>query len=146
MSQHLPELAPHSDGLLDVLDSTGIAVGDGKKPDGAGWQAAPGASTFVPYLILHPIPGGRLDGPLGAPDDDLVAVWQVTAVGADRSQCERVADRARTALLTQTITVPGRFVGRCSIDVLSGARRDDSDITEVWIATDRFRLATTPNP
>jgi hypothetical protein len=145
VTDHIPERHPHTKAILDVLGSTGLAFGAGKKPDGTGWQDDPGLSVFVPYGVLHPL-SGALDGPLGCPDDDLSAVWQVTAVGADQQQCEQVADRARVALLTLPITVPGRFVGRMSIDVLVGAVRDDSDITEEWISRDQFRLTTAPSP
>lgn len=140
----IPELRPHSTAILSVLNGTQITFGRGKQPEGTGWQDSPGLSVFVPYGILHPI-SGLLDGPLGCPDDDLAGIWQVTSVGADQEQCEGVADTARTALLTQPIVIPGRFTGRMAVEVLIGARRDDSDVTEVWIATDQYRLASSPS-
>lgn len=141
----IPEIRSHSTGLEQVLAATGVPVGRGDRPAETGWQGAPGQSVFVAYLELHPIPGGFLDGPLGCPDDDLDGIWQVTAVGGNQEQCELAADLARTALLTQIPTVVDRAVCRVSIDLLSGARRDDTVTPPVWISTDRFRFSTTPS-
>lgn len=140
----IPQLAPHSTALVTELEVTGLPVGRGQKPDGAGWQGSAGQSTFVAYLVLHAIPGGTLDGSLAEPDDDLAGIWQVTAVGATAEQCELAADAARTRLLTVAPTIAGRFVMRLYVEALSGVRPDTTVVPTVFISTDQFRLATTP--
>lgn len=126
--------------LSEVLDR----VGDGQTPDSAGWQGAPGGSAFNGYVVLHSIPGGSLDGSIAEPDDDATTLYQVTAVGATREQCEWHADNARQALVGQDLEIDGRKTVRISVDVLTGARRDETVMPVVWISTDRFRVVTTP--
>ena len=140
---NVPAIDTHSDALCDVLQATALLARRGQKPEGGGWQGAAGQSAFKAYLILHTLPG-MLDGPVADANADLDGVWQVTAVGATQEQCEKAADLARTALLTQTITIASRAVDRISVDQLNGTRRDDTVQPPVWISTDRFRLATTP--
>lgn len=139
-----PARSPHTTALLRALDSrTGILVGDGRKPDGGGWQGDPGTSEFVRYLVLHPLPGGEFDGPLGDPNADSSLPWQVTAVGASRAQCEDAADAARAALLGEPITVPDRGGSRVRVDTPGGARPEDPQRPTVWISTERYRFDTT---
>lgn len=143
---NIPQRAPHTNALLELLATTSHPVGRGEKPADGGWQGAGESAPFVAYLVLHPIPGGNLDGPLGAPDDDMTGVWQVTAVGAIPEQAEWAADQARDALLTTVPDVDGRAVTRIQVDVLSGVFRDTTVEPSVWISTDRYRIQSTPEP
>lgn len=132
--------------VIAQVAGTGVLVDDGKQPDGSGWQGASGASDFIPYVVVHPVPGGGLDGSLGDPHADAEVVVQLTCVGASRAQCELVADRARTATVGTHPVLDGAAVTLISIDTLAGARRDDTVEPAVWISTDRIRVHVTPDP
>jgi hypothetical protein len=148
----MPDLASfnaHTTALVDVLDAelktfdAGAPALDGG--DGWGWQGEPGASKFKPYFVLYPLPGGVFDGTLGCPDDDASLIWQITAVGATRAQCEAAVDRANSVLVGQPLTIPGRYVTRVQADMAGGGvRRDDTVQPPVFIATPRYRIDSVP--
>lgn len=145
----LAKLNPHTTAIVDALDAV-LKTFDAGAPDldggqGWGWQGDPPASTFKPYLIVYPLPGGVFDGTLGCPSDDASLIFQVTAVGATRAQCEAAVDRANEVLVEQPLTVPGRYVARVQADMAGGgARRDDTVQPPVFIATPRYRVDSTP--
>jgi len=117
-------------------------VGDGQKPHGAGWQGERGASVFRPYAIVWPIPGGTLDGSLGAPDTDAETLYQVTSVGATRQQAEVVGDRVREALVAAELDIDGRGLIRVRCEELGGATVDRSVEPPVFMVPDRFAVVT----
>lgn len=137
-----------TDAVLALARATGIPVGDGVKAEGgadAGWQGAPGQSSFVGYAVLHHIEGGRTYGTIAGPNENADLLYQVTCVGATRAQAEQVADDLREALeLQYPQLADAREVMLLTVDFLGGARRDDSVSPAVWITTDRFRVMTTP--
>ena len=55
----LPTVAVHTTAMLTRLATTGLPVGQGRKPDGrdgttlGGWQGTPGKSEFLAYLVLY---------------------------------------------------------------------------------------------
>lgn len=144
MTTTLPKRSPQHTAIVDRLEATGIAVGDGHVPDDVGWQEAPGGSKFVAYLTVHAIPGGSVDGPIDRPDDDSAWIWQVTAVGGNREQCDWAGDTARVALLDTPLTIAGRSACRLTIDTPDGAHRDDTVQPRVWMSAERYALITTP--
>lgn len=134
-----------TDAILEMLNTTPVLIGDGAPPHGGGWVN----TRFTPYANLHHIAGGITDGPVTGPDDDAELIYQITAVGSTREQCEWVADVTRTAMLAavETITILGREVLNIGVDMLGGSRRDDSlgpAEPAVWMGVDRFRVVTTP--
>ena len=137
-----------TDAILALARSTDIPVGDGAKDRGAesaGWQGAPGQSSFVGYAVLHSIEGGRTYGPITDPNDDADTLYQITGVGSIRPQAEQVADDLREALEGQYPQIAdAREVMLITVDFLGGARRDDTVSPAVWITTDRFRVMSTP--
>jgi L-alanine-DL-glutamate epimerase-like enolase superfamily enzyme len=137
-----------TDALLDLLRDADIVTGDGDKAAGAGsagWQGTRTQSAFVPYVVLYPIEGGRTYGPL-SDNTDADSLYQVTGVGSTRRQAELVADAARAALDGSHPDIDGRSVMLVTVDMLGGARRDDTVQPAVWITTDRFRVMSTPAP
>jgi hypothetical protein len=143
----IASLRQHSDAVLAALVSTGVPVGDADPDIGeVGWQATPGQSEFLAYMVLYPLAGGTFDGPTAEPDDDAELYFQVTCVGANRAQCEWVLDQALGVLVgDQDVTVPDRSTLRIEADMAGGGvRRDDTVQPPVFISTPRFRLWTTP--
>lgn len=132
--------------VLDVLNETAdgaaFLVGDGEKPSDAGWQGERGASAFVPYAILWPIPGGYLDGSIGRPDSDAVTEYQVTAVGATREQAEVVADLVRAAMVRVDLDIDGRGTVSVTVDEFGGAVPDRSVEPAVFMVADRYSVVT----
>jgi hypothetical protein len=146
LNAHTSAIVDALDGVLKTFDA-GAPDGDGQPGmDGWGWQGVPGQSKFKPYYIVYPLPGGLFDGTLGCPDDDASLIWQVTAVGGNRPQCEAAVDRCNATLIGQPLAIPGRFVSRVWADMAGGGvRRDDTVQPPVFIATPRYRIDSTPS-
>ena len=107
-------------------------------------------SVAPPYLVVQPSPGGRLDGPLGAPDDDLDFVVLVKTVterhptdGQGRAQCQHAADQARAVILGG-VTVTDRRTQHPRLDVPGGVMVDRGVQPLRFYAVDRFVIPTSP--
>lgn len=122
----------HTGAVIAKLESLGLTVGDGEKPEGA----------TVPYCVVYPIPGGGLSGTIDDPNEDGELVYQVTCVGETREQAEWAVDK--TLGLLEGISVAGRYIARVLVDSMPGIRREDEPSTTLFIATPRFRVMTTP--
>jgi len=133
-----------TDAVVYNLDAAELVVGDGEKPDAGGWQGSPGSSTFVGYVVVHPIPGGTTDGTLEAPEERAEALYQLSAVGATRQQAEFIADRTREVMLQWPLVIAGRVVDLVSTDTLGGAVRDDAGQPPLYQVADRYRITTEP--
>ena len=133
-----------TDAIILTLATAGLEVGDGEAPEGVGWQTIAGQSQFFGYVVVHPIPGGVLDGTIDAPDADAWPIYQCSSYGANRAQCEFVADEARDVLLSTPITLSARTVAQVRVDMLGGARREDDIQPPIWQGVDRYRIFTTP--
>lgn len=135
-----------TDAVIAVLTAASFTVGDGEAPSSGGWQGAQGASAFVPYVNVHPTPGGLTDGTIAQPDVDAGADYILISVGATRSQAEEVGDDVRAVMLAATITLPNsRKVAHMRIEMLGGAVRDDNVQPSVFFVSDRYRLLTVPS-
>ena len=130
--------------IIYRLTSAGLVVGDNEAPDNGGWQGDPGISTFVPYVDVHPSPGGPIDGTMAAPSADAFPDYQITSVGVSRAQAELVGDEVREAMFQGPLNVPGRAVIQLRLDMLGGAVRDDTVQPAVFFVSDRYRLTTVP--
>ena len=139
------EASPFTNAIVAALEDDGLLVGDGEQPAGAGWQGEPDVSVFKAYMVVHAMVGGLLDGSIGDPDDDGSLMYQVSAYGATRAQCEWAADQARRVILTGPLLVAGQRVVRVRVDMLGGARRDDEVQPPLWLSAERYRLLTTPD-
>jgi hypothetical protein len=131
--------------VISRVTTAGFTVGDGEAPDSAGWQGAQGNSPYIPYVDVHPTPGGLTDGPLSDPNTDAWADYQIISVGAVRRQAEAVGDAVRAVMLAGPITVGnGRSVAYVRLDMLGGVIRDDSVLPSVYYVSDRYRILTVP--
>lgn len=143
----LPKARLVTDALLTVLSSAPVLIGDGETPAGGGYPGGNPLKAFVPYANLHPLAGGVTGGSLERPDDDARIIYQVTSVGSTREQAEWVSDETQDVLLSLPVSVDGRDVLLVTVDMLGGARRDDSlgaSSPPVWVCPSRYRVTTTP--
>jgi len=132
--------------IIARLEAAGLVVGDGEAPlSGAGWTGSPGTSTFVPYIDVHPTPGGDVDGTLADSNSDAAPDYHLISVGATRAQAEHIGDEAREAMLSGPLTLPaGRAAIHMRIDMLGGVIRDDTVQSAVFFVSDRWRVLTVP--
>lgn len=134
---------PITDQLLTHLRSTGLPVGDGRKPSGAGWQGTAGQSVFKGYAVLDNL-GGPVDGSLGRPDDTSIVTYQITSWGQDPQQADIMTGLMRTLMSTVTFTVAGRSVTD-PIRVTDGESVAYDEVQPpIYGKYDRFRLWTVP--
>jgi hypothetical protein len=132
--------------VIARLTGAGFTVGDGQAPESAGWQGAQGASAYVPYVDVHPTPGGLVDGTMLDPYVDAAADYQIISVGATRAQAETVGDAVRASLQAMPLTVAnGRTVAHLRLDMLGGTIRDDTVLPSVFYVSDRWRILTVPS-
>lgn len=145
----LASFRTHTDAIVAKLQAAGLPVGDADRPSAThGLQppTATGERKFIAYVVVYPLIGGTFDGTLAEPNDDASLIYQLTCVGASRSQAEYVADAALAALIGQPLTVAGRSVSRVWADLAAGgARRDDTAAGEpLFISTPRIRVESFP--
>jgi hypothetical protein len=95
--------------VIASIEAIPAEVGDGEKPDGAGWQGAPNNSTFVGYSVVHPF-RNSFDGSIDDPFDDGSPTISVASYGANRAQATMLADRIHTRLVTVPLAITGRHV------------------------------------
>lgn len=129
---------PHDLAVIAALETTGKPVGFAEAPAGA--LEAVQDRSGPDYMVLYPLNSVR-DGSLGAPYSDAELAYQVTCVGRLASGVRYLVGLLEPALAG--IAVAGRSVTVIPED--DGAVRPDTDVTpHVFIATPRFRLASTP--
>ena len=144
-------MSAHSARLLTAAIETrltavgvGLLVGVGIKPAGGGWAGAEGASTFTPYTVIFPTPGGYSDGSLCVPFGDVAPDYTISSFGATVAQAQGGDDRVRAALASPgTVVVSGRLVLLAIPDVDGGVLRDDDVQPVIFHAPTRWRFMTT---
>jgi hypothetical protein len=129
--------------VISRLRSTGLPVGDARKPAGGGWQDGPGASGFTAYLVVYPIDAQRLgsDASLGDRTDAPQWHYQVDAIGADRRGAETAQDVAARALLG-AVALDGVRTVRITHTLGIGVSVDESVNPPLYRGVDRYRLDT----
>lgn len=133
-----------TEAIIATLTAAGLHVGDGDKPAGAGWAGVAGQSSFVSYVVVHPVGAFDVDGPLDEPSADVWPLHQITAYGANRRQCEELADDARAAMLDTPVVVDGRSTGPWLVDLVGMVVRTDDVQPPIYMEADRYRAYTTP--
>ena len=134
-----------TDGVLQTLaEASGQLLGDGYKPEKAGWlDGQPNVGVFAPYGVLFFQGGAPRDATLRF--EELVRGWSVnfdlSYFGGSRKQCDWVATQFRDkygVLMRKKFgdyTVMGASLR--TIGVME--RRDDID-PPLWYVTDRIVL------
>lgn len=127
-----------TDDVIAILTAGGLTVGDAQAP--ANVPAGAG------YVVVYPLAGGTVNGPLANPSDDADVPYQLNSLGTSRRQAEGIADRARTLMLSATNwSLPGRVVSCVDIEMLGGVRRDDDTAAPAkFYTTDQYVITTTP--
>lgn len=120
-----------------ALLRTQLLVGDAVRP--AEWATAPAG-----YVVLYPL-DSPADGPVSDAYADTDSTYQVTAVGKSRAQAEIAADKARSLMLTGSLSIPGRVLMEPVVRSESrGVERDDDTSPPLFYAVDRYVIRTTP--
>jgi hypothetical protein len=134
-----------TDAIVTALEAADCLVGRSLMPEGAGWQDEPGASQHLAYVVVHPTPGGVFDGSIEAPFDDAQPDYVITAIGANPTACQTLADKVFATLLTApSFPVDGRRIQLAEPDVEGGVVRDDDVQPPVYYSPTRWRFYTTP--
>jgi len=131
-----------TDAIVALLEGGGLLVGRGAKPDGGGWQGAPGESPFTPYVDVHPVPGGVFDGSLEDPYTLARTDYIIRSFGGDQRQCEWMNDRVHALLVSARLSMGERRTQTIRPDVAGGAVRDDTVQPPIWFAPARWRVLT----
>lgn len=144
----IPPVSPTTTAVLERLQSTGLPVGDARKPpepEECGWQGAVGQSEFITYLVLYPILTLR-DGPDSSLADrytDPQFTYQVTAVGVDRLTAEMAQDLAIARLCNGiALDIPGRSTVFVRHESSQGTHPDEVVNSPLFYCVDRFRVDT----
>lgn len=150
MTTYLPR-SELTDFMIAEL-SEQILVGDVDMPDGGGWDDDPSLpdSSYVPYVILTPMPVSNISGPVGEPHADYRVPYSLTFFGISRSQVDGYADVCRKHLASitrQAIILDGESwkIQQIEPSSIGGVVRTDqmdpstfaqSDAVTVWISKD----------
>lgn len=139
-------LAPVTAGILERLHATDVVIGDGRKPDGAGWQGAAGTSRFVTYVVLYPLGPNRTgpDSPISDVKLAPVLRYQTTAVGRDRHSAEVASDIAAAEILKGAFDVPGVQTVMVRSEGSLGTSVDESESPALFITVERYRVDVIP--
>lgn len=130
--------------IIAAIEADGWTVGEGVAPDsGVGWQGSPGASNFVPYVVVYPTPGGVFDGTVSKPFDDARPDYVIHSIGSTQEQCQLLNDAVFDALTTATLSVSGRVVQLVRPDVDGGVVREDDAQPPLFYSPTRWRVWTT---
>ena len=138
---------PITEAIIDAIQNAGIPCGDGREPDGAGWNDE--MTTFEPYAAIFPIPGGTRDGTLADWEEDATLVYQATCVGPTQQSAEALVDEVGVVFKALTSAT----VGTLRIDVVRNdfgshqvRRTDDVEPAKpvLFHGTPRYRLWVTP--
>ena len=134
-------LEDHTDGVLTMLNTTTIPIGDGVAP-----RDVDKTEQDPPYAVLYLLPGGDFDGPLSDSQGDMTFMYQVTSVGETRQQAQVVADIIRTVFKRENLTILNRTVRDVRLETPnSGTVRDDDLPNPLFYGYDRYEVDTTPS-
>ena len=125
----------HTDAVVTALTSV-VTTYDAEGP------ATP--HTEVPYCVVRTDAGRVEPGSLGDRSSELRQLVWVTAVGETREQAQWVADKCRTELFTNGVTVSGRSAHPVTQVSSQMATRDDDVSPPLFYAVDVYRLHTQP--
>lgn len=134
-------LEDHTDGILTMLNTTTLAIGDGVAP-----RESDKTEMKPPHATLYALGGGDFDGPLSDTQADVSLLYQITAVGNTRQQAQVVQDIIRTVFKRENLTITNRVVRDIRLTTPnSGVVRDDDLPNPLFYGYDRYEVDTTPS-
>lgn len=96
------------------------------------------------YVVVYPDPGAREAFDLGHTADHYTFRWQITAVGQNRGEAERLATQARDALVAVKLDVAGLSCGVIEHEGSQPIRWDDQiPLRAVMYGTDQYKMTAT---
>jgi hypothetical protein len=131
----------HTAAVIGHLQTNGLTVGDGNKPDGAGWQVAPGQSPFVGYCVVWRLGSQeRRNWSLQGDYGESRPLMFVRCFGGTRVQAETLLDTVLDVMLAQTITVDNHTTIRVMLDTTTTTSRSDDIEVAMFEAGAYFRI------
>lgn len=120
--------------VVDALEAADLTVGRAEAP-----STVPAGAG---YVIVYPITGGTFDGDIQFPHSEADAAYQLTSIGDTAEQCEWVADKVRTTILSATLTLTDRKVIFIDPTFIGGVIRDDNVQPPKFYSPDRYSIWT----
>lgn len=144
MTRTVVDRGAQTDAVIAALIAAGVTTGDAVRPPGGGFPGQDSTAGFVPYAVVYQGVTSLIDGPVDDPDADVIDEYQVTSVGITRKSASVIAFKAKTALLTGVLIVPGRCVQL--VEWMSGrpVERDDDVTPPLFYAIDIYAITTSP--
>lgn len=129
-----------------------ILVGDVDHPVGGGWDDDPSlpGSSYIPYVVLTPMPISNMSGPVADPHVDYRVPFSLTFFGISRGQVDGYADLCRkhlSSITRQAIVLdgstwkiqqiePSSIGGITRTEIMEPSTFAQSDVITVWISKD----------
>lgn len=138
-------MAAATSAVLEALgDDSGQFIGDGVKPELAGWlNGEPNSGVFAPYSVLAFAGGVQRDDTWRYAEAIRAwnLSWRLSHYGASRAQCDFVATRVREAVAAlMGSTIAGYRVNGGRWPGLGAMSRDDSINPPLWSVSDTLIL------
>lgn len=126
---------------------SGIPVGDGIVPAGAGWIGEPNDPTshFQPYVVVLPGPANNSSGPVGVSQADWKLAYLLASYSVSRQAVEWQADRARDVwadLAKSQIDLQGQAYGvqQVRVESIGQVTRNDTTDPPYWEQIDGLTI------
>lgn len=132
----------HVAAIIDTLEDAGLTVGDHKRPHSI--PEDPSDASWAPYVIVYLQPGGTVNGPASAPEEDFDARFSIVSVGRVAGEAIDTGDTAYTAI-TAGFTVAGRSIQRVRPTDPNGyVTRDDGVTPPLFSHSRRYGFHSFP--
>jgi len=137
----VPQRGPEYAAICALLRASALIVGEAERP------MVDSRLSEAPYVVVYPSIIDSITGPLDDLAADTGSEYLVRSIGRSAIQALAVADKARTVLLGNDLTIPDRSLMRPVEWALAQEVDRDDDTTPPWFyLSERFIFWTTPNP
>ena len=141
IDDHLQPIIDHLTTVLGTL-SYPVAVGDGERPIDTD-------KKFIepPYITVHHIVGGTMDGPLNDTQADVSLRIAIVSFGNTAKEARVLRDIVHAELMDKSnFSITNRRIRDIRLEVPSdGAYRDDDVQTPIFYERQIYLLNTTPS-
>lgn len=137
------DIPAHCQAVRAHLIARGVPTGYGERPEGAGWQGAPGQSEFVGYAVIWRIGSVETRNMLlDIAYTEARPTVQVTTVGATADQADDVHGLVQDAMLDNSLQIPGRDLEQVQVEVSITTTKDTDEKPPVFYGGARYRIVT----